>query len=102
MKIRETSLTLIVNISTYLNVEDRYIGNRLRQVLRLSEPIKIIYFLLGLDKNWVGYRVPQPRMEVMGRGRRGTRPGIAKGMAKWHLSAGRNSPPVVKNGQGTA
>ena len=62
VKIRKTFLTLIVNISTY-NID---IENRLRQVLCLSEPIRMIYVSLGLDENWVSYRVPQPRIEVVG------------------------------------
>jgi hypothetical protein len=66
VKIRETCLTLIVNISMY-NID---IENRLRQVLRLSEPIIMIYISLGLDENWLSYRAPQPRIEVV----RGLRP----------------------------
>ena len=46
------------------------IENRLRQVLCLSEPIRMIYVSLGLDENWVSYRVPQPRIEVVGPGPR--------------------------------
>src|SRR5467141_4907805 len=62
----QTFLTLIVNISTY-NID---IENRLRQVLCLSGPIRMIYVSLGLDQNWVSYRVPQPRIEVVGPGPR--------------------------------
>src|SRR5467141_3627114 len=60
----------------YLNVQHRY-RKSARTSLCLSEPIRMIYVSLGLDENWVSYRVPQPRIEVVGRGRgrgRGTRP----------------------------
>ena len=69
----------------------------------------MIYILLGLDENWLSYRAPQPRIEVVGRAEAAGEghapflsPGIAKGMAKWRLTAGRNSPSIVKNGRGTA
>ena len=61
----------------------------------------MIYISLGLDENWLSYRAPQPRTEVAGRAEAAGEghapflsPEIAKGMVKWRLSVGINSPPI--------